>query len=110
MRNVFFAYDKVLLNSIQFPSTLKDWFNLNASIKNSESLAIFKSRLLSFIRSIQSNVYNVFDPIGLKLLTRLRLGCSHLNKHKFRYNFQDFLNPLCSYSLEIEDTVHYFLH
>ena len=76
-----------------FPSTLKDWFNLNASIRNSESLAIFKSRLLSFIRPIQSNVYNIFDPIGLKLLTRLRLGCSHLNEHKFRHNFQDCLNP-----------------
>ena len=61
-----------------FPSTLRDWFNLNASIRNSESPAIFKSRLLSFIRPIQSNVYNIFDPIGLELLTRLRLGCSHL--------------------------------
>ena len=44
-------------------------------------LAIFKSRLLSFICPIQSNVYNIFDPIGLKLLTRLRLGCS-----KFQLN------------------------
>ena len=85
-----------------FPSTLRDWFNLNASIRNSESLAIFKSRLVSSIRPIQSNVYNIFDPIGLKLLTRLRLGCSHLNEHKFRHNFQDCLNPLCSYSLEIK--------
>ena len=93
-----------------FSSTLKDWFNLNASIKNSESLAIFKSRLLSFIRPIQSKVYNIFDPIGLNLLTRLRLGCSHLNEHKFRHSFQDCLNPLCSCSLEIEDTVHYLLH
>ena len=33
-----------------FPSTLKDWFNLDASIRNSESIAIFKSRLLSLIR------------------------------------------------------------
>ena len=61
-----------------FPSTLQDWFNLNASIRKLRVLAIFKSRLLSFIRPIQSNVYNIFDPIGLELLTRLRLGCSHL--------------------------------
>ena len=53
-------------------STLKDWFNLNVSIRNSESLAIFKSRLLSFIRPIQSNVYIISDPVGLKLLIRLR--------------------------------------
>ena len=49
-------------------------------------------------------------PIGLKLLTRFRLGLSHLNEHKFRHNFQDFLNPLCSCILEIEDTTHYLLH
>ena len=93
-----------------FPSTLKDWFNLNEYIRNSESIAIFKNRLLSLIRPSQSNVYNIFDPIGLKLLTRLRLGFSHLNEHKFRHNFQDCLNPLCSCSLNTEDTLHYLLH
>ena len=56
--------------------------------------------------TIESNVYNIFDPIGLKLLTRLSLGCSHLYEHKFKHNFQDCLNPPCSCSLEIEDTVH----
>ena len=53
-----------------FRSTLKDWFNLNTSIKNSEPLTIFKIRLLSFNHPIQSNVYIIFGPIGLKLLTR----------------------------------------
>ena len=93
-----------------FPSTWKDWFNLDASIRNSDSIGIFKSRLLSLICPSQSNVYNIFDPIGLKLLTRVRLGFSHLNEHKFRHNFQDCLNPLCLCSLEIEDTIHYLLH
>ena len=93
-----------------FPSTLKDWYNLDASIRNSKSIAIFKRTLLSFVRPTQNSVYNIFDPIGLKLLTRLRLGFSHLNEHKFRHNFQDCLNPLCSCSLEIEDTMHYLLH
>ena len=46
----------------------------------------------------------------MKLLTHLHLGCCHLNEHKFRRNFQDCLNPLCSCSFEIEDTVHYLLH
>ena len=87
-------------------STLKDWFNLNASIRNSESLMIFTSRLLLFNRPNRRNVYIIIDPIGLKLLTRLRLDCSPLSEHKFRYNFQDCLNPLCSCSLEIEETVH----
>ena len=50
------------------------------------------------------------DPVGLKLLTRLRVILSHLNEQKFRHNFQDTLNPLCSCSLEPESTTHYLLH
>ena len=48
-----------------FPSTLNDWFWLDINIKNSESISLFKSRLFSFIRLNQSNIYNIFDPIGL---------------------------------------------
>ena len=93
-----------------FPSTLNDWFNLDIKIRNSESLSVFKSRLLSFIRPVQNSIYNIFDPEGLKVLTRLRVGLSHLNEHRFRHNFQECLNPLCSCSLEMEDTTHYLLH
>ena len=93
-----------------FPSALSDWFQLDVAIRNSESIAIFKSRLLSFIHPIQSDVYNIFDPTGLKFLTRLCLDFSHLNEHRFRHNFQDCLYPLCSCSLKIEDKKHYFLH
>ena len=93
-----------------FPSNLNDWFNLDLNIRNSKSILIFKSKLLSFIRPVQTNIYNIFDPKGLTFLTRLRLGLSHLNEHRFRHNFQDCLNPLCSCSLEIEDTSHYLLH
>ena len=93
-----------------FPSILNEWFKLDDSIRNSESIEIFKSKLLSHIRPVQSDIYSIFDKKGLKLLTRLRLGLSHLNEHKFYHNFQDYLNPLCSCSLEIEDTSHYLLH
>jgi len=93
-----------------FPFTLHEWFKLDGNIRNSESISIFKSKLLTYIRPIQNTVYNIFDPTGLKFLTRLRLGFSHLNEHKFRHNFQDCINPLCTCSLNIEDTVHYLLH
>ena len=105
----FYCRTNCFKNSF-FASALSDWFQLDVTIRNSESIAIFKSRLLSFIRPIQSDVYNIFDPIGLKFLTRLRLDFSHLNEHRFRHNFQDCLNPLCSCSLETEDTKHYLLH
>ena len=35
-----------------FPSTLNDWFKLDNNIRNSESIEIFKSKLLSFIRPV----------------------------------------------------------
>ena len=40
----------------------------------------------------------------------MRLDLSHLNEHRFHHNFQDCMNPLCSWSLEIENTLHYLLH
>ena len=48
--------------------------------------------------------------MGLKLLMRLRLGLSHLNDHRFNRNFENCLNPLCTCSLEVESTTHFFLH
>ena len=42
-----------------FPSTLNDWFKLDNNIRNSESIEIFKSKLLSFIRPVQSNIYSI---------------------------------------------------
>ena len=41
---------------------------------------------------------------------RLRVGMSHLRKHKFKCNFQDDLNPICRCGLDIESTSHIFLH
>ena len=62
-------------------------------------------------RPMQNSIYNIYihEPVGIKYLTRLKLGLSHLNEHKFRNNFQDCLNPLCSCSLEVKKTNHYFL-
>ena len=48
--------------------------------------------------------------MGLKLLTRLRLGLSHLNEHRFNHNFKSCLNHLCTCSLEVESTTRCFLH
>ena len=44
-----------------FPSTLKDWFTLD-NTRNSKSISVFKSRLLSFIRPLQKSVFDIFDP------------------------------------------------
>ena len=43
-------------------------------------------------------------------MTRLLLELSHLREHKFKYNFQNCLNPLCSCGSSIESTSHFLLH
>ena len=54
-------------------------------------------------------MFNVFDSLEIKPLTRLRRGLSHLREHKFNHNFQDTINLLCFCSSESESTTHYFL-
>ena len=65
--------------------------------------------LLTFIRPLENDPRGIYDPHGVRILNRLGLGFRHLKEHKFRHNFADTLNPLCSCSLETEDTEHYFL-
>ena len=71
---------------------------------------VFKKRLLSFIRRVPNSIYNIHNPLGVKYLTRLRIGFSHLKEHKFKHNFQDSIDPTCSCSSGIETTIHFFLH
>ena len=72
------------------------------------SYTAFKNALLSFIRPKHLDTFGIHNLIGMQMLTRLRLGFSHLNEHKFRHNFRDFLNPLCECKLEPE-TFDFFL-
>ena len=57
-----------------------------------------------------NSIYNIHNPLGVKYLTRLRIGFSHLKEHKFKHNFQDSIDPMCSCSSGIETTIHFFLH
>ena len=92
-----------------FPYTIVEWNKLDINLRNAKSFLIFRNSLLKIGRPMQNPIYDIHDPMGIKFLTRLRLGLSHL-KHKFRHNFRDCLNPLCSCSLEVESSTHFFLH
>ena len=82
---------------------------LSLEIRNSKSYSTFQKSLLKFTRTIPNSVFSVTDIYGIKVLTRLRVGLSDLREHKLRHKFQDTINPLCSCSLEIESTSHFFL-
>ena len=51
---------------------------LDVTLRKSESLPYFRNALLSIGRPTAKPIYNIHNPIGLKLLTRLRLGLIHL--------------------------------
>ena len=83
---------------------------LSDEIRSIESLKQFNKTSLDFIRPKENSIYAIHDISGLKLLTHLRLNFSHLNEHKFRHNFKDTFNPVCSCGFEPETTDHYLLH
>jgi hypothetical protein len=76
-RNKLFSQLKVNTDYYKnsfFPFCINQWNSLSPAIRNSPSIKLFKTSLLRFIRPNGSEVYNVHDYTGLKLLTRLRLN------------------------------------
>ena len=81
---------------------------LHPTIGNAERFCIFKSNILKFMTPTPRSFFNNHKRI--RLMTRVRLGLSHLRKHKFSHYFQNFINPLCSCSMDIESASYFFLH
>ena len=92
-----------------FPNVITKWNKLDINIKNMTSYTVFKNALLTFIRPKHVDTFGIHNPIGMRLLIRLRLGFSHVNEHRFWHNFCDFLNPLCECKLEPNTTSHFLL-
>ena len=99
----------VLFKYFYFPCNNLEWNKLDIQIRRSESFLSFKDSFRKVGRATAKPIYNIHNPSDLKFLTKLTLGLSHLNEHKFKHNFQDCVNSLCSYSLEIESLSHPFL-
>ena len=87
-----------------FPNSVMEWNKISSSTQNSTDL-VFQNHLLKIICAVSNPVYNIQNYIVLKLLTRLRLGLSHLNEHRFNHNFQNYINPICNFSLEVESPI-----
>ena len=93
-----------------FPNVINEWNKLDEKIKGAPTFSLFKALLLKVGRPHANSTNRIHNPVGIRLLTRLRLGLSHLNEHKFRHNFADCVNSLCSCCIEPETTLHVFLH
>ena len=93
-----------------FPAVISEWNSLNIDIRDSSSINVFKKELLKFIRPEPNSTYNINDTKRFKLLTRLRLGLSHLSDHKFRHNFQHCVSTMCYSGQDIETTTHFLFY
>ena len=81
--NVKHGYFKISF----FPSTIIEWNNLDSNIKNSESLALLRKRLLTFIKPSANSTFHCH-------------GSNGVNYIKFH---------ICNCG-SVETTIHYLLH
>ena len=90
-----------------FPYCAETLGNLSEALRNINLINTFKPSILNFARPRENSVFEVHDIKGVKLLARLRLDFSHLNEHRFRHNFNDTINPMCSWGKGSETTPQY---
>ena len=93
-----------------FPSTIIEWNKLDITLRKCDRFNVFKKKILKFIRLSSNSFYNFHNPIGIKYITRIRLGLSHLREHKFKHSFQDSISPICNCGNDVESAIHFFLH
>ena len=66
-----------------FPYKLLEWNKHDRNKQQSKTIPSYRNSLLKIGRPTAKPSYNIPNPTGLKLLTRLRLRISHLHEHKF---------------------------
>ena len=71
-------------------------------------LQCFYKQYSEMFKTLLNNVCDCHDLQGIKFITQQRLGFNHLQKHEFKCNFPDSLNPMCNYCRDVEST-SYFL-
>ena len=93
-------------NNSFLPSVLRDWNTLPAETKQLNTLSSFKYFLKKDNKPVPKYYY--YGKRKTQILhTRLRTGCSSLNRDLFLKNITD--SPLCNCG-SIENVQHYFFH
>ena len=83
--------------SIFYPNCLSEWNKLEPELRLAPSIAVLRKTLVNNPPPPPAkSIYGIHDPKGLSHLTQLRVCLSKLNFHKFKHNFRDTINPICS--------------
>ena len=92
-----------------FPPVIIECNKLDPEIQYAPGHNIFK-KYFKLYRPTANYIFGCQNLKGIKYLTSLRLGLSHLHEHKFKNSFQDTLNPLCICGSGVENTCYFLLH
>lgn len=75
-------------------------FTLDLQLRNAGSFQKFRNTLLKLVLPTPDFVlYGIHLPLGL----------SHLNKHKLKHNFEDYINSLRIFALKVESAKYFFI-
>ena len=97
------------LSIILFPFCVREWNKLDCTMREAESIKPFNLMLKNFLSLNERSLFSIYDPVGVKLFTRLQLQLSHLNEHKICHNCKDCMSRMCNCGAETEATSHFFL-
>ena len=108
-RNIFheiFCRNSRYKNSF-FPNAISSWNIILKDFDDIPSFSIMKANIISRIRPMKRNTFDIHDPIGLRYLFQLRVGLRTLRHHKKVHNFADTPTDICSCNRGVEDIKHF---
>ena len=90
-----------------FSSGVIQWKSIHNNIRKIETFSTFikllKIKNPKFIRLTPKSIFNCKN-YRIKVITRLRLGLTHLRERKFKYRCKETLNPICSWLIDVKMT------
>ena len=101
-----FKYKGASFEKSFFPNTLKLWNLLPKTVQHKD-LEEFKLSIKQRFKPPKYKHFHKGSKLGNTLLTRIRVGRSYLNQHKFTIGFSDSPECMCHYQTESPE--HYFL-
>ena len=104
-----FKYENKIFNTSFFPNTLKLWNNLPKQIQIKD-VKEFKICVKTIIKPKRYKHFSCGNKNGNKLLTRLRVGRSDLQQHKFTIGLVDSSECQCFFKSEHYRVSHKEVH
>ena len=101
-----FKYKGKYFDNSFFPNTVKMWNSLDKSTQYKECVE-FKLDLKLALKPPIFKHFKKGSKLGNKLITRIRVGRSNLNQHKFTIGLSESPECMCHYKTESPE--HYFL-